>query len=264
MVRQFVTLVATLGLFGCGVPDYFDQHPSNVRDASAIENYENSSAPAQPVAVAATPAPAQSAPVETPPGAIGKQPTSVAESPARVPAQPVAAAAAPAPEQPAPVKAPPATITEQPAMVAESPAHVPAAPAPQRTLSGPPVSDRTTGNVTATPIVPAAIQTPSVRVEATNNAPAALPDMTQATPNSIPQNEVSPAADSAPIVVTAAPVNMVTPVAAPAHSVHCEAVAEARAEDAAANGKDDELQRAVHDGTYAECAKWEAAHPGSD
>jgi hypothetical protein len=263
MVRQFVTLVATLGLFGCGVPDYFDQHPSNVRDASAIENYENSSAPAKPAAVAATPAPEQSAPVETPPGVIGEQPTSVAERPARVPAQPVAAAATPAPEQPAPVEAPPAAITEQPAMVAESPAHVPAALAPQRTPSVPLVSGRTTNNMAATPNVPAAAQTSSVRAEATK-APAALPVTTQATPNSTPQNEMSPAAGSAPIVVTAAAANMVTPVAASAHSLHCEAVAEARAEDAAANGKDDELQRAVHDGTYAECAKWEAAHPGSD
>jgi hypothetical protein len=41
----------------------------------------------------------------------------------------------------------------------------------------------------------------------------------------------------------------------------CRAVATARADDAAANGYDDDLQQVVHDKTYADCMAWNAAHP---
>jgi hypothetical protein len=72
------------------------------------------------------------------------------------------------------------------------------------------------------------------------------------------------ATESVPAPV--APAASVQPVAlsTPAHNAHCEAVATARADDAAANGKDEDLQKAVQDGTYADCVKWEAAHPGGD
>ncbi|MGD0192971.1 MAG: hypothetical protein ABSD74_19710 [Rhizomicrobium sp.] len=47
-------------------------------------------------------------------------------------------------------------------------------------------------------------------------------------------------------------------------NAHCEDVAKSRAEDAAANGYDDDMQNAVHDGTYADCITWHNAHPGGD
>lgn len=40
----------------------------------------------------------------------------------------------------------------------------------------------------------------------------------------------------------------------------CNAVAASRAEDAAANGYDEDLQQTVHDKTYADCTAWNAAH----
>ena len=38
----------------------------------------------------------------------------------------------------------------------------------------------------------------------------------------------------------------------------CSAVARQRASDVAAQGFDEETQKAVFDGTYADCAKWQA------
>jgi hypothetical protein len=47
----------------------------------------------------------------------------------------------------------------------------------------------------------------------------------------------------------------------PAAQTHCLAVAKQRAEDTAANGLDRNTQKVVHDGTYANCMTWQAAHP---
>ncbi|HEX4157743.1 MAG TPA: hypothetical protein VHY79_04650 [Rhizomicrobium sp.] len=47
----------------------------------------------------------------------------------------------------------------------------------------------------------------------------------------------------------------------PVAVAHCLAVAKQRAEDAAASGLDRDTQKIVNDGTYANCMRWEAAHP---
>jgi hypothetical protein len=51
------------------------------------------------------------------------------------------------------------------------------------------------------------------------------------------------------------------PAPDPVSQQHCLAVAKQRSADAAANGLDMDTQRVVHDGTYANCMTWEAAHP---
>jgi phospholipid-binding lipoprotein MlaA len=48
----------------------------------------------------------------------------------------------------------------------------------------------------------------------------------------------------------------------PDASTYCASVADARAEDAAANGYEDEDRQAVRDGTYKECTSWQTAHAG--
>ena len=72
------------------------------------------------------------------------------------------------------------------------------------------------------------------------------------------------AAASVPVAQASEPLPIQTSPPVPSHDAHCEAVATARAEDAAANGKDDDLQKAVHDGTYADCVAWANAHPGGN
>jgi hypothetical protein len=83
--------------------------------------------------------------------------------------------------------------------------------------------------------------------------------MASSTPSAVPS-----APEPVPVVQGAEPPPIhVIPVAAQSNA-HCEAVATARAEDAAANGKDDDLQKIVHDGTYAACVAWANAHPGGN
>jgi hypothetical protein len=53
-------------------------------------------------------------------------------------------------------------------------------------------------------------------------------------------------------------------LAAVAVNAHCDDVAKSRAEDAAANGYAHDMQKAVYDGTYADCIDWQKAHPGGD
>jgi hypothetical protein len=70
----------------------------------------------------------------------------------------------------------------------------------------------------------------------------------------------APVSDSVAQAAAPPPVEMAPTIAS--NDAHCEVVATARAADAAANGKDDDLQKAVHDGTYANCVTWASAHPG--
>jgi hypothetical protein len=51
---------------------------------------------------------------------------------------------------------------------------------------------------------------------------------------------------------------------ATARNARCDDLAKSRAADAAANGYDDDIQKAVHDGSYADCVSWQSAHPGGD
>jgi phospholipid-binding lipoprotein MlaA len=48
----------------------------------------------------------------------------------------------------------------------------------------------------------------------------------------------------------------------PDASTYCASVADARAEDAAANGYEDEDRQTVRDGAFKECMKWQMAHAG--
>lgn len=46
----------------------------------------------------------------------------------------------------------------------------------------------------------------------------------------------------------------------PLASKECAAVAQERMQDAAANGYETEIQKAIFSGSYASCANWDAAH----
>lgn len=48
----------------------------------------------------------------------------------------------------------------------------------------------------------------------------------------------------------------------PDAGTYCASVADARAEDAAANDYEDADQQAVRDGVYKECTRWQTAHAG--
>lgn len=84
------------------------------------------------------------------------------------------------------------------------------------------------------------------------SAPQAAGAASPAVPDTPPATaEPSPSAAPSQGAVTAEQTN---------GSEDCNAVAAARAADAAANGYGDDLQQAVHDKTYADCTAWNAAH----
>jgi hypothetical protein len=124
--------------------------------------------------------------------------------------------------------------------------------------------------------------TPSVASDAGNGTqpPAPAPAVTPTTRIGAPPVLIAQSPEqsqtTSPIMSQPSPVLVSSTGAAPASgapsqmpgantiNAHCEAVAKSRADDAAANGKDDELQKAVHDGTYANCVAWENTHGGGD
>ena len=50
------------------------------------------------------------------------------------------------------------------------------------------------------------------------------------------------------------------PAAPSGIDAHCRAVARQRTEDAAANGANEEFQRDIRNGTYADCVEWATKH----
>lgn len=50
------------------------------------------------------------------------------------------------------------------------------------------------------------------------------------------------------------------PVASVATDARCKALAQQRSDDADANGLDEDLQKTIYSGTYAECVSYAATH----
>ena len=311
MIRQCVSATAAFILLGCGVPDFFDQHPPNVRDAWAKTrdntNDDADTRPAQPaapaVAVASLPPPdtagqasAQSPPspgVAAQPGqsALAKQDALTIMQLASVSATGIAppgVVTVSAPSTPLePVTAP--TISQEPVAATEAapaengtnPAPPPPAPAAQAIE---PTASSATRQVSAE-------KTPE---DAPSPPPAPSTTVASVAPTSLPAASVTQEAESARIAAPSSPSPAATPAATPAAPVaaappaatpsrtevaavtakdagihdtrnaHCQSVAQARADDASANGVDRDLQKAVYDGTYANCVAWATTHQGGD
>ncbi len=276
MIRRFLATTGALALLGCGIPGYFDQHPPNVRDASAMEEDDNvpAAAPAKiaaaPVVTAPLPAPVARAPAQSvAPAPVSPVRRTMANVPvAARPAETTAkvSQAAPFASQGNPVSTPPLASPPVPAST----------PTVSEPLSGPVRIQATAEPATsppsaapalvATPAAPSpspevrepvtALAPPAVAAEVERSSVSAKTEQAISTP-SPPTPEAQATTDSAPPIAASA-------TAVATFDAHCEAVARARAEDAAANGRGDDLQKAVHDGTYASCIAWANAHRGGD
>jgi hypothetical protein len=228
MLKKIAVLAAALWLTGCGIPEYFDQHPANVREASADDsdtvapkrNTPVAQTPLPTVVQLETPAPVASSPVVAP---VPAQPPATSRQESPSPTSPPSNAYV-APPQPAAAAEESPTAVPPPPIVTQAPAQ-PSGPVPQsETAQSPPPVD-----------VPVATSPPQ----------EAAP---QEAPPEQPVSQDSPAAT----VSSARPT---------IHS-YCESLAVQRAADAAANGYDDDTQQAVHDGSYKKCVIWETAHGG--
>jgi hypothetical protein len=248
MTFRLAIAATLLALTGCGVPEYFDQHPANVRPepeavAAALhlpQNVQASSAPR-----AANPA-SEAEPV-TPPAAELAAPGLAAsriQSPDRLSAPPPTAA--------------PSNI---------APANPPAEIVASRPLREIPPSS------TSAPAEPAArtVELPAPRVESVSQPavapnigvpPATLPDGAQSSTSgfepSRPEVREMGASGVAQIETASSPAPQAMPTTV--RNAHCQSVANIRADDAAAAGQDREIQQIVREGTYANCVAWQAAH----
>ena len=149
-----------------------------------------------------------------------------------MPAMPQGVAAIEAPSTPPPAAPASTGSTSEGIATAEAPAPSPA-------------GEPTQASVPATPQSVAAF-------EASSTPPPVAPAPTEPaleTPSSVSMSLAAAAASTA----LSAPAQMDT-------RDDCNAVARARADDAAANGYSEELQQVVHDRTYADCTAWNAAH----
>jgi hypothetical protein len=252
MTIRLATAATLLALTGCGVPEYFDQHPANVRpEPEAVaavlhlpQNVQASNAPraANPASEAEPVSP--QAPELAAPGLAASR----TQSPDRLSAPPPAAA---------------------PLHIA--PANAPAEIAASRSLRETPPSS------ISAPTEPAArtVELPAPRVEAVSQ-PAVAPNI------GVPSSTLSDGARSstsgpepsrqevremgvsgaAQIETESSPAPSAMPTTA--RNAHCQSVANTRADDVAAAGQDREIQRVVREGTYANCVAWQAAHSRHD
>ncbi len=171
MLNRVLCVAGILALSGCGIAEYFDQHPANVRVMSDDDGAAN--------------APASTESEIAPMTATAPQPAGAASP-----------AAPESPQEPSAPTAPSAGAASQGATAVET-------------------------QQTALPVAPSsAAEQPAPSPPA---APRGAPEQTSA-------------------------------------SEDCNAVAAARAADAAANGYGEDLQQVVHDKTYADCMAWNAAH----
>lgn len=243
MLPRMALAFLALTLSGCGVPDYFDQHHANVREVSAADDEDDTAAaPANPAVVTTSPLPPPVA--SQPPPVVANAPAPAPETAARMPAP----AAKEQPVSDAPVLAAPAP----PVAASAAPPPVATAPAAQSAAS---VAPRDAPAETEKPmvaVVPAPQDTASAEPPPVH--PAQAPDP-QATDDA--QTVTTPAV--APVAPPPAPR---ASVAEPLPVSNCESVAAARASDAAANGYDDDMQKTIHDGVYADCVAWNKSHPG--
>jgi hypothetical protein len=250
MTIRLATAATLLALTGCGVPEYFDQHPANVRP--------------EPEAVAAALHLPQDVQANNAPRAAN--PASEAE-PVSPPAPELAAPglAASRIQSPDRLSAPPPAAAPSNIARANAPAEIAASRALRKT---PPSS-------ISAPAEPAArtVELPPPRVEAVS-PPAIAPNIgvpsstlpdgalssTSAPEQSRPEVREMGVSGAAQIETESSPASSAMP--ATVRNAHCQSVANIRADDVAAAGQDHDIQQVVREGTYANCVAWQAAHGG--
>lgn len=140
---------------------------------------------------------------------------------------------------------PPPAATQESAPSSYAPPPATAAPPPRsEAASSPPPSDSET-SVATLPPPPSSAQEP----------PRALPEGSEP---QVPLAAVSPPPPSPPDAETRMTPLQAAP--APNSDAHCRSIAQQRASDSAMNGFDDDDQKSVYDGTYADCMHWAAMH----
>jgi len=249
MTIRLATAAILLALTGCGVPEYFDQHPANVRpepEAVAAALHLSQNVQASNVPAAANPAGAEPLSPPAPQLAAPGVAASRIRSPDRLSAPPPATAPLP---------------------IAPAPAEIAASRASREI---PPSS-------TLAPAEPLArtVESPAPRVEAVSQ-PAVAPNI-GVPPPTLPGGALSSTSGPEPsrqevremsvsgaaqIETESSPAPSAMPTTA--RNAHCQSVANTRADDVAAAGQDREIQRVVREGTYANCVAWQAAHAGHD
>ncbi len=288
MTRRIAIAAATLILTGCGVSEYFDRHPANIRPepeaaAAALRVSQNTQtmnasakanslpktvsapsaagSPATPIA----PRPSSGVPenrMTAPPPTVR---TGLSTSP---PANPPGETASSRPFASASPAVSAIKPREQPVQPIDRPA-IKSHPGAAASLS---VPTSISSGITS-PAVPAtaAVLPGEAEAKVVGVGSRTLPDDARSSgtspelsPSKTPEMRASGVSqtevESPPTLVQAQ-----LPSASPAFpNAHCTSVAQVRADDAAAAGQDREIQRVVRDGTYANCVTWQASHGRHD
>lgn len=293
MFRRFLIASAALILTRCGVPEYFDQHPANVRPeseavAAALHQREYGQAIASGTASASRQVRAASIPGNRLPEASPVPPAveSPAEGGSSAPEKSVQISGSPA----LPASAPGRSTVEISSVLQRSaaiPARTNAVPPIEGPMSGSPAPVRVRSPSKRSSPTPQTLPSPEIPASQAEinhtEAPKGVatgsdqPSISQTLPDAanLSAGSSAPApskdATSAPQIPdsyaerspSAEPVRPAPP-ANSSPSAHCQFVARTRAEDAAGSGQDSETQRMVREGTYANCVAWEAAHRWHD
>lgn len=290
MTSRIAIAAATLALTGCGVQEYFDRHPANIRPepeavAAALRLPQNMQAMNASANANQSPKPVPA------PSAAGSPATPIAPRPSNdVPenhmtATPPTVRTAPSTSPPANTpgeiassrpfaSASPAVSATKPRVQPVQPINRPAIeshPGAAASLSVP--TGSSSGMAFSSPTVPAtAAALPGeaeAKVVGVGSTPlpddarssAASPELS---PSKIPETHASGVAQTeveSPPALGQVQLSPATPAIA---NAHCTSVAQIRADDAAAAGQDREIQQVVRDGTYANCVTWQAAHGRHD
>lgn len=295
MIRRFLIASAALALTGCGVPEYFDQHPANVRPeseavAAALHQQQYGQAIASGTASASAQARTAIVPAKPlratsplPPAVEGlaesgssapknsAQVSGSASLPANAPGGSAVvnsstlerAAAIPAPTNSAhPIKGEAANTEPRAPVLFSAPNERPL-PNSQTSASPKIPADQAETDKFETPSRAATI--PDQRA-ISQTLPDVAGNMSAVSSVPAPNKDavgVSPGLSAETLPPSAEPVRS-APRANSVSSAHCQSVARTRADDAAAAGQDSETQRMVREGTYANCVAWEVAHHWHD
>ncbi len=145
------------------------------------------------------------------------------------------------PERVATRDVPPETAVEPPP--------APAAEPPQDALSRPAAQSAAAPDEEPSP-------GPSRTAPTIMSPPPAMAEDEPSPPQGLPEGTEPPVAMAEPQTARAAP----APAVSAAAEAKCKSVAQQRADDGAENGLDEDTQKTVFDGTYADCMAWQAKH----
>jgi hypothetical protein len=286
MTSRIAIAAATLALTGCGVQEYLDRHPANIRPepeavAAALRLPQNMQAMNASANANQSPKPVPS------PSAAGSPATPIAPRPSNdVPENHMTAT--PPTVRTAPSTSPPANT---PGEIASSRSFASASPAvsatkpqaqPVQPINRPVIESHSgaaaslsepasvsSGMAFSSPAAPATTVAlpgePDAKTVGVGSTPlsddalssARSPELSPSRVSEMHASGVAQTEDQSPPALGQAQLPSATS-AIP--NAHCTSVAQVRADDAAAAGQDREIQRVVRDGTYANCVTWQAAH----